>query len=194
MIRTTPSNGVSPPCSRRVALDGRFRKNTLQYRRRIGRVSARPIMTPLKLQPLDDRYEQTHGFASFSNWIVPSHLMVGRYPYVEPGELKKCRTHEEGEAQLKKILEAGVRTFVSLQVTIQFKECRSESVCSRVMSCLKMKCLWEGIKDSCRTNNRLSLLWLPWQDPHPKKPLQAFAMHSSISSCRRLPFVQRRER
>ena len=122
MIRTTPSSWVSPPCSRRAVFDGRFRKKALQYRRRIGRVSAKSITAPLKLQPLDDHYEQTHAFASFSNWIVPSHLMVGRYPYVEPGELKKCRTHEEGEAQLKKILEAGIRTFVSLQVRIEIKE------------------------------------------------------------------------
>lgn len=42
--------------------------------------------------------------------------MIGRYPYVEPGELKKCRTHEIGEQQLKQILEAGIRTFVSVQV------------------------------------------------------------------------------
>lgn len=74
--------------------------------------------TSLKLLPLDAEYERTHGFASFSNWIVPSHLMVGRYPYVEPGELKKCRTHEVGEQQLKAILETGIRTFVSLQVGV----------------------------------------------------------------------------
>lgn len=72
----------------------------------------------LRLSPLDASYEQTHAFSSFSNWILPSHLMVGRYPYVEPGELKKCRTHEAGEAQLKQILEANIRTFVSLQVCL----------------------------------------------------------------------------
>jgi len=48
--------------------------------------------------------------------------MVGRYPYVEPGESKKCRTHEVGEAQLKQILETGIRTFVSLQNDVRSQD------------------------------------------------------------------------
>eukprot|EP00210_Caulerpa_lentillifera_P005863 g5607.t1 len=69
----------------------------------------------LALKPLDGSYETVHKFSSFSNWILPGHLMIGRYPYVEPGELKKCRTHEIGERQLRQILETGIRTFVSVQ-------------------------------------------------------------------------------
>ena len=39
--------------------------------------------------------------------------MVGRYPYVEPS---RVTDKEQGEAQLEKILGAGITTFVSLQV------------------------------------------------------------------------------
>lgn len=38
--------------------------------------------------------------------------MLGRYPYVEPS---RCLTRNEGDAQLKAIIAAGITTFVSLQ-------------------------------------------------------------------------------
>lgn len=39
--------------------------------------------------------------------------MLGRYPHVEPS---RCATRDQGEVQLRQILEAGITTFVSLQV------------------------------------------------------------------------------
>ncbi|EIE21090.1 phosphatases II, partial [Coccomyxa subellipsoidea C-169] len=51
-------------------------------------------------------------FSQFANWIIPSKVLLGRYPYVEPS---RCRTHDEGEAQVSQILQAGVTTFISLQ-------------------------------------------------------------------------------
>lgn len=63
-------------------------------RRRVVRVSSarKPVVmtTPVTLRPLDADYETIHAFASFSNWVVPERLMVGRYPYVEPGESKNA--------------------------------------------------------------------------------------------------------
>lgn len=72
----------------------------------------------LKNNAILDEYEKLHSFATFASWSIPNHLMVGRYPYVEPGEQKKCHTHEKGEAQLIKIMETGIRTFISLQVIL----------------------------------------------------------------------------
>ena len=99
-----------------VRVPPRRRISASRHRLNMQPVRASQATTTLTLKPLDASYEDTHSFASFSNWIIPEHLMVGRYPYVEPGELKKCATHAVGEEQLKKILETGIRTFVSLQV------------------------------------------------------------------------------
>lgn len=60
-----------------------------------------------------DDYASVHKFAAFGNWIVPGHVMLGRYPFVEPS---RCTTRAIGEAQLEQILGAGITTFVSLQV------------------------------------------------------------------------------
>ena len=35
-----------------------------------------------------ENFEQTHYFSTFANWIIPSHVVLGRYPYVEPGDPK----------------------------------------------------------------------------------------------------------
>lgn len=58
-------------------------------------------------------YETKVAFTDFANWLIPGTLLVGRYPYVEPS---RCLRREQGEAQLTRILEQGVTTFVSLQV------------------------------------------------------------------------------
>lgn len=59
-----------------------------------------------------DDYKERHAFTSYANWIVPGHIMLGRYPFVEPN---RCKTREQGEQQLRAILSTGVSTFVSLQ-------------------------------------------------------------------------------
>ena len=59
------------------------------------------------------KYEDTHAFSDFANWLIPDKLLVGRYPYVEPS---RCKTYEEGEQKLQQILKAGITTFISLQV------------------------------------------------------------------------------
>lgn len=67
------------------------------------------------LPPLNDNYEQACAFASYANWIIPGHVLVGRYPYVEPS---RCTTREQGEEQVRRILEAGINTFISLQAEL----------------------------------------------------------------------------
>ncbi|CAL5229819.1 g13221 [Coccomyxa viridis] len=64
------------------------------------------------LQSRAEGFDQTHGFSTFANWIIPGHVMLGRYPYVEPS---RCRTHEQGEEQLAQILNEGITTFICLQ-------------------------------------------------------------------------------
>lgn len=71
------------------------------------------------LPVLDDHYESNMAFASYANWLLPGHLMVGRYPFVEPS---RCASRELGEEQLKQILEAGITTFVSLQAELPPQE------------------------------------------------------------------------
>lgn len=73
-------------------------------------------MAPPAVNPnpaLADKYEATHAFSAYANWLVPGAIMLGRYPFVEPS---RCRSRELGELQLTAILEAGVTTFVCLQV------------------------------------------------------------------------------
>ena len=33
-------------------------------------------------------FEELHRFSSYANWVIPGHVMLGRYPYVEPS---RCR-------------------------------------------------------------------------------------------------------
>lgn len=75
-------------------------------------VTNAPTWTPTTL-PAADAYEGAHAFAPYANWIVPGSVMLGRYPYVEPS---RCRSYDVGEAQLTALLEAGITTFVCLQV------------------------------------------------------------------------------
>lgn len=77
--------------------------------------STNGVVTLPPLPPLDENYEKVCEFASYANWVVPGHVLVGRYPYVEPS---RCATHSQGEAQIKEILEAGLNTFVSLQAEV----------------------------------------------------------------------------
>ncbi len=58
-------------------------------------------------------YEAQHTFSNFANWIVPGHVMLGRYPFMAPDF---CAARDEGERQIAQILEADITTFVSLQV------------------------------------------------------------------------------
>jgi hypothetical protein len=60
-----------------------------------------------------------HAFSTYSNWIVPGYLMLGRYPFVEP---RRCESHEQGQQQLQQILDAGITTFVCLQAELPRQE------------------------------------------------------------------------
>ncbi len=89
-----------------------------------------------------DEYEAKHAFSAFANWVIPGRLMVGRYPYVEGSRCRCscmairvsstnvhsamhacmrativlcCSSREQGEAQLKQLLETGLTTFICLQ-------------------------------------------------------------------------------
>lgn len=65
-----------------------------------------------ELLQLDGDYEQNHTFTDYANWLIPGHLLLGRYPFCEPS---RCKTRDHGEIQLKQLLDAGVTTFVCLQ-------------------------------------------------------------------------------
>lgn len=68
-------------------------------------------MSSNSLLPLEDRnFLEKHRFSSTANWLVPGALLVGRYPFMQKGVEAAA-----GEADLKKIVEAGVTIFVSLQ-------------------------------------------------------------------------------
>mmetsp|Transcript_18848 Transcript_18848/g.52798 ORF Transcript_18848/g.52798 Transcript_18848/m.52798 type:complete len:321 (-) Transcript_18848:255-1217(-) len=71
------------------------------------------------LWALDSSFPDSHSFSSYANWLVPGSVMLGRYPYVEPSRLTDV---EQGEAQLEKILRAGITTFVSLQAELPPQE------------------------------------------------------------------------
>lgn len=60
-------------------------------------------------------FESTAAFSSYAHWLIPGHLMLGRYPFIEPS---RCRTRADGEAQLAAILDAGVTAFVCLQAEL----------------------------------------------------------------------------
>jgi len=72
------------------------------------------------LCPLTDctGYEEAHAFSRFSNWVIPGQVMVGRYPYIEPGSQRRCDNHETGMDQLEQIIDAQIQTFVCLQVLV----------------------------------------------------------------------------
>lgn len=77
------------------------------------------------LSPLTDctGYEETHAFSRFSNWVLPGQVMVGRYPYIEPGSQRRCDNHETGMDQLEQIMDAQIQTFVCLQVLLLPSSC-----------------------------------------------------------------------
>lgn len=68
---------------------------------------------------MDGSYETKVAFTDFANWLIPGTLLVGRYPYVEPS---RCLRREQGEAQLTRILEQNITTFVSLQAELPPQE------------------------------------------------------------------------
>ena len=74
--------------------------------------SSEQASTPPALHSLDPSYESKCTFTSYSNWLIPDALMLGRYPYVEPA---RCRSREQGEEQLRTILEADITVFACLQ-------------------------------------------------------------------------------
>ena len=39
------------------------------------------LRTPIHVA---EQYEQKMAFTPYANWIIPGHLMLGRYPYIEP--------------------------------------------------------------------------------------------------------------
>ncbi|GAX75232.1 hypothetical protein CEUSTIGMA_g2677.t1 [Chlamydomonas eustigma] len=88
-------------------------KSTYQSKRlssvRASNIQSRAVP---RLQPLDDSYEEWHTFKPYANWLVPGHVMLGRYPFVEPS---RCLSRKQGEEQLSQILNVGITTFVCLQ-------------------------------------------------------------------------------
>ncbi|GMH42345.1 hypothetical protein BSKO_10264 [Bryopsis sp. KO-2023] len=83
-----------------------------RYRNRATHAMNGASPLPELLDVGDPEFDSTYAFASYSNWLVPGRIMLGRYPFIEPS---RCRTREMGEAQLRQILEAGIGTFVCLQ-------------------------------------------------------------------------------
>ncbi|CAE7600943.1 unnamed protein product [Symbiodinium pilosum] len=58
---------------------------------------------------------QPRRFSEHANWLLPGHLMIGRYPYLNP---VYCMSQQDADAQLRSLLDAGVTTFVCLQSEI----------------------------------------------------------------------------
>lgn len=73
----------------------------------------RPCFSPRWASHPAAGYEAACAFADFANWLIPGRVMLGRYPFVEPS---RCRSRDVGEEQLRRLLVAGVTTFVCLQV------------------------------------------------------------------------------
>ncbi|KAK9866935.1 hypothetical protein WJX84_005659 [Apatococcus fuscideae] len=67
------------------------------------------------LAPLASGFEDTHRFTEYANWLIPEHVMLGRYPFIEPSRVS---SRERGERQLREILQAGIDTFVCLQAEL----------------------------------------------------------------------------
>ncbi len=57
--------------------------------------------------------DTTFDFSDFANWVVPGMVMAGRYPHCEPS---RCSSRDRAELQVERILQAGITTFVCLQV------------------------------------------------------------------------------
>lgn len=74
------------------------------------------IITLPDLRPLDDNYEAVHGFTSYANWLIPGHLMVGRYPFLEPSG--RVKTRKDAEAQIRTLVQSGLITYVCLQAEL----------------------------------------------------------------------------
>ena len=51
-------------------------------------LSNKSAANPIKAKALHlqaaEQYEQKMAFTPYANWIIPGHLMLGRYPYIEP--------------------------------------------------------------------------------------------------------------
>ncbi|KAK9857253.1 hypothetical protein WJX84_009979 [Apatococcus fuscideae] len=69
--------------------------------------------------PMSSGFDELHRFSNFANWLIPQHLMLGRYPFIEPSRLS---SRERGEQQLRQILQAGIDTFVCLQAKLPPQE------------------------------------------------------------------------
>ncbi|CAE6972203.1 unnamed protein product [Symbiodinium sp. CCMP2592] len=54
-------------------------------------------------------------FSEHANWLLPGHLMIGRYPYLNP---VYCTSQREAVEQLHGLLKVGITTFVCLQTEI----------------------------------------------------------------------------
>ncbi|EFN52274.1 hypothetical protein CHLNCDRAFT_58960 [Chlorella variabilis] len=118
---------MRPPAKQAGATVQLSRSRSHQQRRRCRQAAALaeavpevaavvPEAVPLpELAPLDENYESACAFADFANWLVPGRVMLGRYPFVEPS---RCRSRDVGEEQLRRLLKAGVTTFVCLQAEI----------------------------------------------------------------------------
>ena len=65
--------------------------------------------------PTPDTYASTVAFSDYAHWLIPGHLMAGRYPYVEPSRVS---SRSVGEAQLDEIMRAGITRFVCLQAEL----------------------------------------------------------------------------
>jgi hypothetical protein len=59
----------------------------------------RAVCTGSAKYPGEDGDFSALRFTRFANWLVPGSVMLGRYPYVEPGP--RCRTTAQGDLQVR---------------------------------------------------------------------------------------------
>lgn len=79
---------------------------------------SQPSSPPPASQP-PATYASAVSFSAYSHWLIPGHLMAGRYPFVEPA---RCKSRDAGEAQMEAILGAGITRFVCLQAELPPQE------------------------------------------------------------------------
>lgn len=81
---------------------------------------APPLQSYLIFSPLHvcgaGSYQATHTFTNFAHWLIPGHVLLGGYPYMQP---TKCLSRVQGDRQLKQLVnEEGIDVFVCLQQEI----------------------------------------------------------------------------
>eukprot|EP00892_Ulva_mutabilis_P003633 jgi/Ulvmu1/1641/UM114_0007.1 len=114
-------NVKSSPCVPAVGRRKLFRGEGNRSRRLAAtRAQAADASVELpQLLDVDGDFPARHSFSGYANWLVPGYVMVGQYPFIHGSA---CKTHDDGEARLQQILQAGITAFASALVELPPQE------------------------------------------------------------------------